>query len=151
MAVLNSLNWFVRVLIRSHLIVHIMRKLTLLMLQIIPKTYIISCQISAKDIFQIYFMRSKILQMYESWTVKKRGSWLEESAWSETQLSLRLGLIFMLPKKQTWQLIQASTRSKIFPIIIDDRLVGSIRLFWTIDYEISADSQHYWWLFKIEG
>ena len=30
-----------------------------------------------------------------------------------------------------------------FPIIIDDRSVGLIRLFPMIDYEILADSQHY--------
>ena len=32
---------------------------------------------------------------------------------------------------------------EIFPIIIDDRSVGLIRLFLMIDYEILADSQHY--------
>ena len=32
---------------------------------------------------------------------------------------------------------------EIFSIIIDDRSVGSIRLFPMIDYEILADSQHY--------
>ena len=32
---------------------------------------------------------------------------------------------------------------EIFPIIIDDRSVGSIQLFPMIDYEISADSQHH--------
>ena len=38
---------------------------------------------------------------------------------------------------------RGNSYKEIFPIIIDDRSVGSIRLFLMIDYEISADSQYY--------
>ena len=37
-----------------------------------------------------------------------------------------------------------NSNEEIFPIIIDDRSVGSIQLFPMIDYKILADSQHYY-------
>ena len=72
---------------------------------------------------------------------------LEESAQSETQLNSQ-GPLLALPHLHVahktnmaddrWN----SFKDIFFPIIIDDRSVGSIRLFSMIDYEISADSQH---------
>ena len=57
-------------------------------------------------------------------------------------------------RMSAWEANKADDRwnyyKEIFPIIIDDRSVWSIRLFPMIDYEISADSQHYYctWLWS---
>ena len=71
---------------------------------------------------------------------------LEESARSETQLHSQ-GPLLTLPRLHVaheTNMADDGILIKIyFPIIIDDRSVGSIRLFPMIDYEISADSQHY--------
>ena len=71
----------------------------------------------------------------------------EESARSETQLRSQ-GPLLALPRLHVaHETNMADDRwnsyREIFPIILDDRSVGSIRLFPMIDYEISADSQHY--------
>ena len=72
---------------------------------------------------------------------------LEESARSETQLRSQGPLLALLSLHVAHETNMADDRwnsyKDIFPIIIDDRSVGSIRLFPMIDYEISADSQHY--------
>ena len=72
---------------------------------------------------------------------------LEEFARSETQLRSQ-GPLLALPRLHVAQETNMAadrwnSYKEIFPIIIDDRSVGSIRLFPMIDYEISADSQHY--------
>ena len=74
---------------------------------------------------------------------------LEESAQSETQLRSQLqGPLLALPRLHVaHETNMAADRwnsyKEIFPIIIDDQSVGSIRVFSMIDYEISADSQRY--------
>ena len=71
---------------------------------------------------------------------------LEESAWSETQVRspcphLALPRLHVAHKTNMSD-DRCNSYKKIFPIIIDDQSVGSIRLFPMIDYEISANSQH---------
>ena len=61
---------------------------------------------------------------------------------SETQVGSQGPLLivsFSCCPQQTWQM---SFLSVDFPVIIDDRSVGSIRLFRVIDYQISANCQH---------
>ena len=72
---------------------------------------------------------------------------LEESARNETQLRSQ-GPLLALPRLHVvHETNKADDRwnyyKEIFPIIINDRSIWSIRLFPMIDYEISADSEHY--------
>ena len=71
----------------------------------------------------------------------------KESARSETQLRSQGPLLALPHLHVDHETNKADDRwnsyKEIFPIIIDDRSVGSIRLFPMIDYEISAYSQHY--------
>jgi len=98
---------------------------------------------AVKDIFQICFMWSETLQMYESCTAIKnmvRGLF-EESPWSETQLRSQ-GQVLPSPCLHVVHKTNmvADLYEEIFPIMINDRSVGSIRLFAMINYEISANS-----------
>ena len=71
---------------------------------------------------------------------------LEESARSETQLRSQGPLLALsrlhVAHKTNIAADRSNSYNEIFPIIIDDRSVESIRLFPMIDYEILADSQH---------
>ena len=72
---------------------------------------------------------------------------LEESARSETQLRSQGPLLALPCLHVAHETNMANDRwnsyKEIFPIIIDDQAVGSIRLFPMIDYEILPDSRHY--------
>ena len=73
---------------------------------------------------------------------------LEESARGETQLRSKRPLLalalasFTCCHETNMAAYRWNSYKEIFPIIIDDRSVGSIRLFPMIDCEILADSQH---------
>ena len=71
---------------------------------------------------------------------------LEESARSETKVRAQCPLLALPRLHVAHETNMSDDRwnscKEIFPIIIDDRSVGSIRLFPMIDYEISAVSKH---------
>ena len=103
MAVFNSLYLFVWVLFRSHLIV-----------QNLPinvtnhcQTWIASCQMAVKAIFQNCSMRSKISQIYESWTARKDASRRIRSKWNSNSFpasSLSITSFTCCPRNKFWRL-----------------------------------------------